>query len=587
MRTLLKRLARTRDERGFTILLAVYVLTITSLLLGAAYIAVLNDTGLSRNDLDQKRAYAAAQAGIAQYSYDLNQNPNYWESCPSTAQTSTAVPVGSADSGSTEYYSYKTLPASGQSSCVSGTFSTVIEATGSNSAGTFRVSATGYSNNVSRTIVAQYNHASFLNFVYYTNFEQEDPSALYATGPYTDITDAQVNSGIGASGRGATCTSGPGPYLPGCTTTPTDCYGLYFNTATYPTYGRPNDCGQIEFKTTSPVDAVKGPFYTNDTIKVCWNGGDRDVYGGPIFGRTSNDAIDAPGFSAENPSSTGCAAPPTTPADYTLAGTLHTNLVGTIQMPSQDTQLLNVAQAGGCVYTGPTTIVLSGTTMNVTNASSSGNTCLTGNGVSWPTNGVIFVQNVPSTTCPPYYPNLAAYPGSANCGDVYVSGNYGNSLTIASGNDIVINGNIYETGYAPPAQPGGTALLGLIADDFVRVENGPVTTRGTAPVCQNTTTGTSTPSLYVAAGILAVTHSFMVDNYGCSTALGTSTNLTVWGAIAQQYRGVVSQYSGYVKNYNYDDRFASAEPPYFLNPVSAAWYVQRQTECATSTACGN
>jgi Tfp pilus assembly protein PilX len=206
MRTLLKRLARTRDERGFTILLAVYVLTITSLLLGAAYIAVLNDTGLSRNDLDQKRAYAAAQAGIAQYSYDLNQNPNYWETCPSTAQTPTAVAVGSADSGSTEYYSYKTLPASGQSSCVSGTFSTVIEATGSNSAGTFRVSATGYSNNVSRTIVAQYNHASFLNFVYYTNFEQEDPSALYATGPYNDITGAQVNSGIGASGRGATCT---------------------------------------------------------------------------------------------------------------------------------------------------------------------------------------------------------------------------------------------------------------------------------------------------------------------------------------------------------------------------------------------
>src|ERR1039457_4024231 len=74
MRTLLKRLASTRDERGFTILLAVYVLTITSLLLGAAYIAVLNDTGLSRNDLDQKRAYAAAQAGIAQYSYDLNQH---------------------------------------------------------------------------------------------------------------------------------------------------------------------------------------------------------------------------------------------------------------------------------------------------------------------------------------------------------------------------------------------------------------------------------------------------------------------------------------------------------------------------------
>ena len=38
-------------------LLALYVLTITTLLLGAAYVAVLSDTGLSRNDLDQKRAY--------------------------------------------------------------------------------------------------------------------------------------------------------------------------------------------------------------------------------------------------------------------------------------------------------------------------------------------------------------------------------------------------------------------------------------------------------------------------------------------------------------------------------------------------
>ena len=76
-----RRRTAVREERGFTMLLALYILTITTLLLGAAYVAVLTDTHLSRNDLDQKRAYAAAQAGIEQYNYDLNQNPNFWENC--------------------------------------------------------------------------------------------------------------------------------------------------------------------------------------------------------------------------------------------------------------------------------------------------------------------------------------------------------------------------------------------------------------------------------------------------------------------------------------------------------------------------
>ena len=42
-------------------------------------------------------------------------------------------------------------------------------------AGTFRIASTGTSNNVSRTIVAQYKRDSFLNFVYYTDYETLDP----------------------------------------------------------------------------------------------------------------------------------------------------------------------------------------------------------------------------------------------------------------------------------------------------------------------------------------------------------------------------------------------------------------------------
>ncbi len=110
MRTIGRHL---RDESGVTVLLALFVLTLTTLILGAVYQAVTNDTQGTRLDLDQSRAYAAAQAGIAQYTYQLNQNPNYWQGCPTSGTpgnpTKVAVP-NSTDGGSTEYYSYKPAP---------------------------------------------------------------------------------------------------------------------------------------------------------------------------------------------------------------------------------------------------------------------------------------------------------------------------------------------------------------------------------------------------------------------------------------------------------------------------------------------
>ena len=87
----------------------------------------------------------------------------------------------------------------------------------------------------------------------------------------------------------------------------------------------------------------------------------------------------------------------------------------------------------------------------------------------------------------------------------------------------------------------------------------------------------------IYAAILAVNHSFIVDNYGCGAKLGT---LNIFGAIAQVYRGPVGTGgggggTGYLKNYVYDDRLAYSEPPYFLSPTSTAWYVARDTECDT------
>ena len=81
----------------------------------------------------------------------------------------------------------------------------------------------------------------------------------------------------------------------------------------------------------------------------------------------------------------------------------------------------------------------------------------------------------------------------------------------------------------------------------------------------------------IDAAILALQHSFIVDHYYCGGSLGT---LTVFGVIAQRYRGPVGTASGngYVKDYQYDDRLSLRQPPYFLDPVRSAWRLRRQTE---------
>ena len=74
---------------------------------------------------------------------------------------------------------------------------------------------------------------------------------------------------------------------------------------------------------------------------------------------------------------------------------------------------------------------------------------------------------------------------------------------------------------------------------------------------------------------MSLLHSFIVDNYNCGR-LGT---LTVNGAIVQKYRGPVGTGSGgsiatgFLKDYWYDDRLRFRSPPYFLNPLKAAWDV--------------
>jgi Tfp pilus assembly protein PilX len=528
-----------RDERGFTMLISLAVLVITMLIVGATYIAVTGDTHLSRNDLDQKRAYAAAQAGIAQYSYELNQNVNYWETC--AVPPAASVP-GSTDSGSTEYYSVSLLTASTStsSSCdPNNAISTMIEGTDLSgtttlnpAAGTFRVKSVGWSGPtgttalasctvgagcVQRTIVAQFKRQSFLNFVYYTDYEVLDPVTVSP-----EPTDCEAHYGS----RGSDCAS--------------------------------DNLTPINFITG---DTINGPMHSEDTVAVC---------GSPTFGRSSADAIEVAGISSEGQGN--CANP-------TIKGTLNES-ANSLTPPPSNAQLLNVAQSNGQVYTGRTTIALNSGGYTVTNANVNSGAATP---ESYPQNGVIYVQTNSSHGCGiNYTPFNPSYTSDTYCGNVYVSGTYGANLTIASDNDIIISGNLTT------ASPSST-LLGLVANYFVRIYHPLSGTRyNSFGSCGSSYNQSGfTPVTTIDAAILAVAHSFIVDNYDCGASLGT---LNVDGAIAQLFRGPVGtgngyNSTGYLKNYNYNDTLASIEPPYFLNPVSAAWYVQRQTECDTASTC--
>ena len=83
----------------------------------------------------------------------------------------------------------------------------------------------------------------------------------------------------------------------------------------------------------------------------------------------------------------------------------------------------------------------------------------------------------------------------------------------------------------------------------------------------------------IDAAILSTKNSFIVDNFSCGASLG---ELIVWGAIAQFWRGRVTKgigEAGYPeKNYNYDERLATKQPPNFLSPNSSGgWELERET----------
>jgi Tfp pilus assembly protein PilX len=520
---------RAADEGGFTMVVAMMTLMIVTLLIAAAFVAANGDVNNSRHDLDGKRAYYSARAGLSRFLFELNKNNELWQTCPTSANYPTPQPV-SGSSGQT--YLYSTLPANGAGACsATNPVGTLIDLP----TGSFRMKFTGTSGTVSRTIVAQFKRDSPLDYLYYSKYETLDPNT-YAIPSNYSVCAAFIRD------------------------------------------GRPSMCGQIQWVTG---DQINGPLYTQDQYVLC---------GSPTFGRAGG--TDTMKSAAPNPPGatiTNCAGNPTYNTPNGTGGYGPIANAGTLDPPSDNTNLLPYAQANGKVYTGKTTITITGSTATVVNQPTATSTPAT-TSVNLATYPLIYVTNGSGCagTYTPYFNGTSTYTNGTSCGNVQIStapgSNYTSSFTVAAANDIIIGGNLTTS-------LSGSAVAGLVANNFIRVMHG-VNRTSTAPQQCGTNsniTANTLPDVEIDAAILALQHSFIVDNYDCGSPIAGHLNVT--GAIAQIFRGTVgtggggtSVNSGYLKNYNYDDRLAILQPPYLFDLAQSAWRVIRETGCTPGSA---
>ncbi|MDA0181427.1 hypothetical protein OJ997_14075 [Solirubrobacter phytolaccae] len=533
MPDLLKRLD-ARAERGFSMFLVIMAMFVTMMFVAAAFAAANGDLPVAGVATERKSDYAAAEAGLGYYLNRLQQDPDYWTKCDTAPPNATEKnPVNQVNSNplnlrwrqvtpgsktDLDQYAIELLPVSPATTCDTKNQATFVD----QATGTFKIRVSGRTSDKAtriRQIIATFRRDSFLNFVYFTNYENRDPAAE------SSATERQRQS--------------------------TACANKYRSERA------DDNCTEIQFATG---DEINGPLHTNDeSVLVC---------GSPVFGRTTNmdgssrDKTDATEVRGNAPGWVSKC----TGSNPTINNVANDNKIVSkarmLALPESNKMLIDVAKLSASLYTGLTYIRLTGTTMTITN---NGSTTTK----NFPTNGVLYVQN--DVTCEGETPTAADYANEpASCGNVYVSGTYGKSLTIAAENDVIITPTQGASSPDITEVAGTDATLGLIANNFVRVAHRVGSNCGAnqSPVYNNVT---------IHAAILALQHSFIVDNYQCGARMA---DLTVRGAIVQKYRGPVgtSSPTGYIKNYWYDDRFRYRSPPYFLTPVAASWDVVRQHE---------
>lgn len=542
---------RSRKNQEGIALIAALLLGLVAILLSVALLTYANGSQpLARNTQDWNAAYASAEAGVDDFLYRLTRDPEYWQN------TGTPTP----SDGNLAFTSFVKVPGTVNEA----TFKyKVTQAPNATTGANIGLEVTGKVRNSTRKLRATLRRRGFVDYLYFTEYEAKDPDL--------DADPSQYRA---------------------------DCSKHWYDTP-----APISTCTKIYFGSN---DVINGPLHSNDKI---W------LSGTPTFnGDVSSSWPDPPP-----------PAPPISPRYGTSGSTVPVfnrsgdpKFASPLDMPESNGGLKSLVDkyvsGQGCFYTGPTKITLGpGGKMDVvspqTDPADLNAGCGTGSaaagvnstGLNLPVNGVIYVQDKPASTSSQYYTTNCSMTGlpvpiandianlSSNSnytcskGDVFISGVLQGRLTVGADNRIVVIDDL--TYFTPYTNPASTDMLGLIANNFVETFH-PVQSCSSGSACQQGGQNIGLPwnsnqpltDLKINAAILALNHSFRVQSYLQGTTLQT---LTVAGAIAQQYRGIVRYTgtpSGYAKNYNYDNRLKVQSPPHFLDPVQSAWLASSISE---------
>ena len=175
--------------------------------------------------------------------------------------------------------------------------------------------------------------------------------------------------------------------------------------------------------------------------------------------------------------------------------------------------------AGGTVYAGKTIIHLK--TRRWTSPTTPTGSAVTTRPTSpWPGNGVLYVKN--NGACNGEIPTDADYDEADSCGNVYVSGTY---------SKLAHDRRRQRRDHPPDDRreahrelqrrqhhaqtTARDAMLGLIANNFVRVGHKVIREHGDCTATTTPPTSRRSRNVRIDAAIMSLLHSFIVDNYDC------------------------------------------------------------------------
>jgi type II secretory pathway pseudopilin PulG len=600
--SILRIARRLRNDDGIALPVVIGLTIVMLLAIGTAMKVASGGIQKADNDQDATGALAAAYAGIEEYQSRLANDSTYQKlgnpAAPFTiatgSNTSVTLPTGptaNAAFGVGTGGTWASVPGSDGTA----SFRYEIDNSDYQTKGVLHLRSTGRVGNVTRSVVADLKQEGFIDYLYFTDYEVQDPA-------YSGVTTVDINN-VSVCER----------------------YG-------YASPTRPGGCGTIQF---GAFDVFTGPVRSNDQMTICGT-----TFQGAVVTSSSATPTWTKPSGCNNPK-WGVGTGPSVQAP--------------IDMPPTNTELKKETRNDlpadvprpGCLYTGPTVITfevvggaskmrvwspwtkftnVGATKSAATNPSQCGTPGTGSNGLGSTTGALVdvlnlnlvYVQAVPgigaddanapadssvptnfectkasygtpagwayrtisgfTTTYYQRFPMAGeATPtggGSAGlthygcrAGDLYVKGLLGGQTTLAAENYIYVIGDLtYRDKQAD--------MLGLVGQNAVFVWN-PMS------AYENSLLGDTNRE--IDAAILSVGHTFQVQNYDQGSSRGT---LTVFGAIAQKFRGTVSTSSGgsvstgYAKAYLYDDRYRNTAPPKFLTPVSTTYGVTQYASVA-------